>query len=508
MKPTKQQHSIIEKPVYKAVIKALAGTGKTTVFRMLAKEYPELRFLYIAYNRPIVDEAKMPENCLALTGHQLAFQFVGKHYSHKLVDNLSMSLIKNILGLSWPDANSTKITLENFFYSQDKEIKKEHAPGSTRNSQALMMRGKYVALANQVWQSMKDLHGEFPMTHDGYLKGFSIAEVDLSKHFDILLIDEAQDLNPAVKSFIAAQKFMKKYYCGDDSQQLYRYRGAEDSLEDAEKSGAEVFWLTQSFRFNEKIADYANSFLAQLKVPEKLKGTPNGVSNAVTDTVEQLDPSQPIAYINRTILRTIEVAIEAEQQGKTVLWIGGIDKYPFSELFDVLYLKLNQKQNIRNRDVLRNFETFEDYKDVAKKTNSLDMERVLRLIKKYGEGIFSTYQRLKKSEVVDRDRAEVIVGTCHRTKGLEFPQVVLGSDFGDCASLLSKSEEEIRDELNLMYTAITRAKFRLVTCEKFQSVCDLEENIFDMKLARIAQNKKRRGGRSKGRQRGYSRKAS
>ncbi|KAB0482393.1 AAA family ATPase [Vibrio chagasii] len=507
MKPTNQQNAITCRPVAKAVIKALAGTGKTSVLRMLANRYSELRFLYIAYNRPIVDEANMPPNCLSLTGHQLAYKFVGKYYSHKLSDNLNMGLIKNKLGLSWADANSTKITLENFFFSQDKEIEKKHAPGSTRNSQALLMRAKYVSLANQVWKSMKDLDGEFPMTHDGYLKGFSIAEVDLSSHFDILLIDEAQDLNPAVKSFIAAQKHMKTYYCGDDSQQLYRYRGAEDSLADAEKNGAEVFWLTQSFRFNDLVAKYANSFLSQLKVPEKLKGTPNGVENSIVDSIDKLDQSLPVAFINRTILRTIEVAIEAEQQGKKVMWIGGIEKYPFSELFDVLYLKLNQRSNIKSRDLLKSFKSFESYQEVAKQTNSLDMARVLRLIKKYGEGIFTIYQRLKKSEVVDRSIAEVIVGTCHRTKGLEFPQVVLGSDFGDSKTLLLKSEEEIRDELNLMYTAITRTQIRLVTCDKFESIVQLSQNILDLKNTRKAASQNRRGGRCRKRQRGYTRKA-
>ncbi|MDW2041475.1 DNA helicase, partial [Vibrio sp. 2130-1] len=76
MKPTLEQQNVIYKPVRLAVIKALAGTGKTTLFRLFANAYPELRMLYITYNRPIADAANLPPNCLSLTGHQLAYQFV------------------------------------------------------------------------------------------------------------------------------------------------------------------------------------------------------------------------------------------------------------------------------------------------------------------------------------------------------------------------------------------------------------------------------------------------
>ncbi|MBE8571298.1 hypothetical protein, partial [Vibrio sp. OPT46] len=83
-----------------------------------------------------------------------------------------------------------------------------------------------------------------------------------------------------------------------------------------ENSGAEVFSLTQSFRFNEQVATYANAFLNQLGVHERLKGTDNGIIESVLTSENDLDENLQIAYINRTIVLTIEVAIEADERGK------------------------------------------------------------------------------------------------------------------------------------------------------------------------------------------------
>ncbi|EPI4776202.1 3'-5' exonuclease [Vibrio alginolyticus] len=489
MKPTLEQQNVIYKPVRLAVIKALAGTGKTTLFRLFANAYPELRMLYITYNRPIADAANLPPNCLSLTGHQLAYQFVGKYYRHKFAENLSMGLIRKHLRCDWSIANGTMVTLENYFCSEDQEIEKKHAPYNPKNKKSLDIQEQLVSSAKQIWNEMQLLESPVPMTHDGYLKGFSIAQVDLSAHFDVLLVDEGQDLNPAVRAFMKAQTNMRVYVCGDESQQIYRYRGAEDALKVQENSGAEVFSLTQSFRFNEQVATYANAFLNQLGVHERLKGTDNGIIESVLTSENDLDENLQIAYINRTIVLTIEVAIEADERGKSIYWTGGFNNYPFNELFDLLYLKLEQYDKIRSRDFKRDFTTFEDFVEVAKKTKNIDMARILRLVSKYDTGLFDIYENLKRSKVDNIEAAEVVVGTCHRTKGLEFDQVVLGDDFCDQLKLIERTEDEIRDELNLMYVAITRAKLRFVESHPFHSVQRCSQNIFE--LAREFQKNKR-----------------
>ncbi len=467
MKPTSEQDLFLCKPVPAAIIRALAGTGKTTLFRMFAQRYPELRFLYLSYNRSIVDEANLPSNCLALTGHQLAYRFVGYRYANKMSDNLSMGQIKNVLKISWAEANLTKSTLENFFYSQDKRICHKHVPFNKRNTKSQNSRERVLEYAKSVWDGMCCLDGKFPMTQDGYLKGYSLADIDLSNHFDVLLVDEAQDLNPAVQSIIDAQSNMKKYLCGDDAQQLYRYRRAEDALNHVNNSHYMTFCLTQSFRFNDEIADFANSFLMHLQKKERLTGTENGIAHSIVEDDKALDNSLSTAYINRTILKTIEIAIEQYEKGIPVMWVGRMSNYPFDDILDVLYLKLGQKKRIKSRDILRDYKNFEEFQLAAKATGSIDMARILRIIKKYGTDLFDIYKNLRATEVKENNGACTIVSTCHRAKGLEFPQVVLGNDFKNMKALLKLSVEELRDELNLMYVGVTRTQLKLVPSAPF-----------------------------------------
>lgn len=494
MNPTHEQEAFLQKPVRAAIIKALAGTGKTTLFRMFAQRYPELRILYLSYNRSIVDEANLPGNCLALSSHQLAYKFVGYRYSSKMSDNLNMGLIKSILKISWAEASQTKMALEKFLYSQEKTICEKHITESPRNRKSKSNKAEIVKLARIVWKGMCELDGPFPMTHDGYLKGYALADIDLSSYFDVLLVDEGQDTNPAVMTILDAQKTMKKYICGDDSQQLYRYRSAQNALSLVENEKVETFALTKSFRFNDEVAEFANHFLRHLKVEERLTGTENNVEQSILNDPQVLDSNLPTAYINRTILKTIELAIEHLNEGRSVMWVGGMQNYPFVEVLDVLRLKLGQRNKIKSRDILRDYKDFESYQFAAKATGSLDMARILRIIKKYDTALFDIYTNLKNSEVKEISKAMTIVTTCHRSKGLEFPQVVLGNDFKDLKALLRRPEEEIRDELNLMYVGITRAMKRLVPSDPFIEMSKQTVNVLDQR-ASVMNGKKRRGSK-------------
>lgn len=57
-----------------------AGTGKTTTLVNYAKRRPHLRFLYVAFNKSVADEAqrRFPGNVTSKTVHSLAFADIGK----------------------------------------------------------------------------------------------------------------------------------------------------------------------------------------------------------------------------------------------------------------------------------------------------------------------------------------------------------------------------------------------------------------------------------------------
>ncbi len=87
---TPQQQAILR--AYRAnlmalLIKAFAGASKTTILIKLAEDNPADRFLYLAFNRKIVEEAKgrFPSNVTVRTAHSLAYTAMGVHrFRHKL----------------------------------------------------------------------------------------------------------------------------------------------------------------------------------------------------------------------------------------------------------------------------------------------------------------------------------------------------------------------------------------------------------------------------------------
>ncbi|MHB9800815.1 hypothetical protein ACYCAX_23780 [Pseudomonas sp. MT3] len=63
-------------------------------------------------------------------------------------------------------------------------------------------------------------------------------------------------------ALVAGQQ-ARKIFVGDQWQQIYRWRGAENALDQQVEAGADVMYLTNSFRFGPMIAGVANAILRQ-----------------------------------------------------------------------------------------------------------------------------------------------------------------------------------------------------------------------------------------------------
>ena len=63
-----------------------------------------------------------------------------------------------------------------------------------------------------------------PMTHAGYLKLYQLSKPCLSRDFDMVLLDEAQDSNPASADVVLSQA-CPKILVGDSHQSIYSFIG-------------------------------------------------------------------------------------------------------------------------------------------------------------------------------------------------------------------------------------------------------------------------------------------
>ena len=75
MKPTEEQQAILDSGGRVLLINARAGTGKTTTLQMITLAHPDLKILYLVFNRKAKEEAnsKFPKNVEIRTVHSLAF---------------------------------------------------------------------------------------------------------------------------------------------------------------------------------------------------------------------------------------------------------------------------------------------------------------------------------------------------------------------------------------------------------------------------------------------------
>lgn len=455
----------------KLVVVAFAGTGKTTTLIKYALKNPSLRILYIAYNRAIADESttKFPSNVVCMTAHSLAYHSLGKEYRHKLKNNLRLNDIIDLFNMNRAaegvyDAALEIITgLNNFMSSADLKPEIWHlAEFGQKVSFSLHWKEKakhQIFLVEEVWRSMIDLEADFPMTHDGYLKLYHTTKPNLALRFGAILLDEAQDTTPVVASLVLEQD-LASILVGDSHQQIYRFRGASDSLNSSFTKGSDRLYLTHSFRFGPNVAMVANALLSYKGEIRKVVGR-GGVDEVLFALPD--DFKGQVCYLSRTVMGVIESAANAAANQKKVYWVGGKSAYQIGDAMDVYYLSSGQSGKIKNKKIASEYRSFAQYKSAAESTKDPEMNRAARMVAAFGDSLPALLRRLDSLTVEEVEDADVIVCTAHRSKGLEFETVVLNEDYPFLFDKFYENKPEVfDDEVNLLYVAVTRALKRLV----------------------------------------------
>ncbi|EAS0545233.1 DNA helicase [Salmonella enterica] len=458
-KTTPEQNAIIVWRGKQLVINAFAGTGKTTTLVQFAQANPESKMLYLAYNRAIRDEAeqKFPFNVECKTSHQLAWSHFGRHFRSRLTANLRITDVARKLNTRhWPLARLALTTLNAFLCSAEPEPVTIHLPAEDERHG--LPADKILGAVQVLWYEMSHTESDFPISHDVYLKLFQLSEPDLSKHWDTLLFDEAQDANPVTSAFVLSQP-CRIVLVGDRYQQIYRFRGADNALSSLRLDLADRLWLTSSFRFGPAVAQMANMLLAMSGEGMKVTG-----SGGDDEVVAHL-PADVSHYsvLSRTVSGVIGAALSASLQEKTVFWVGGIEGYKTEALEDLYWFSVDMPKRMQSPRLGQDYRDFEEYCTIAKATQDVEMNQAIRLLDEY----FPLPQKLAimRHQVVTHEKdALVTVSTAHRSKGLEWDVVVLNEDFCDITDPRLSAEER-QDETNLLYVAVTRARKVLVLNE-------------------------------------------
>jgi hypothetical protein len=445
-------------------ITAFAGTGKTTTLSQIA-ESTQNRGLYLAFNRAIrlAAASRFPRQRVeCLTTHALAMRAIRATYPRFTSDKLTTSLFPNVLTESLSLVRQTHASglvvtpmqqahmilgaVTSFCHSADHAISSQHVPllgrlASLSRSGQEEIRDWAATEATRLWTRMTNPADALPLGHDGYLKLWSLSKPAISA--DYILLDEAQDTNPAMLSVLGAQQ-SQVVYVGDAHQQIYEWRGAVNAMN--EMVANEHAYLTQSFRFGPRLADAATNVLRSLGETRRLQG--NEAKHTDISTAGPVD-----AVLARTNATTIVEALEALDAGRACFVIGGTKD--LKELVSDVYQLKNG--NPGTRPEFCGFTNWHDVVEFARTDEGASLLTFVQIIEQHGED--KLWYVISQIET-DEDDADLIISTAHRAKGREWRRVRLTNDFA--SKRLAGDAPAPEAEVRLFYVAMTRAKDRLV----------------------------------------------
>ena len=485
MQLTDQQHQIIES-TGNIRINAVAGSGKSTTLRHYVKARPEARFLYLAFNKTVKDEARLRfkqmgiQNVRVETAHSLAYQqtvlankWVLQHTTLKPFQ------LATLLGLSNPFQLET-LTLARhidrlmryFCNSVAPEIDDIDYPEMLDQRARSFVNQRLHLLyqkTNHYWSLM--LSGQLPITHDAYLKAFQLSQPDLNRYTHILF-DEAQDACPAMLSIFLNQRG-HKIMVGDTHQQIYSWRQAVNSMQAVDFP---TLHLSQSFRFGPPIAGLAQRVLLYKSYLD---------SSFIVPQIEGIGgktPSSTFAILSRSNLALLEAAIHylvREKQIKNLYFEGRMETYLFSDsgtsLLDILSLYLQNNDRIRD-PLVQSMRDFGELVNYIEDTQDRELKIMAETVSTYGRELPGLLKALRMAQTTTKEEAGMIFSTVHRSKGMEYGEVELCEDFIREETLQKVHEDPLpqpesrllalQEEVNVLYVGATRTQSHLYVPEE------------------------------------------
>lgn len=390
-------------------------------------------------------------------------------------------------------------TLMNFMNSAALDVSDDHVP-SPLPAAVQGLRSKDICGAvSDIWQQMQDVGDrEMMMTHSGYLKLYSLSRPRL--RYDAVLLDEAQDCNPAIAEIVASQA-CARILVGDEHQAIYGFLGATDALGDCRRrsvAGCTTFrrHLTRSFRFGPNIADVANFVLRGFKRETRpilgcgrhegliLENTP--VPTGASFRERFVDP--PFAFVARSNVAVIEMALRVDEANLQLVWVGGVRGYGLRLLQDLCLLAQGEQAHAESARV-RRFKSLEAMRAHLKRVDDVDMLARLEIVRRHAsEDLLGRLAKLQacaerqEASSGPPPSAAVSLATVHKAKGLEWQTVILGEDFPDPDDLRRGPSAGEAQEANALYVALTRAQRYLRLPATLSALYSLEADAVAVRL--------------------------
>lgn len=290
----------------------------------------------------------------------------------------------------------------------------------------------------------------------------------------VLVIDEAQDMSAndfrLVKALMQVNEEMRVIAVGDDDQNIYGFRGSNSAYLQSliNDYQAKLYELTDNYRSDRAIVDYANRFVQQL--PNRMKRTPivavskeegsvEAAANSSIFTFHSSLPKGTTAVLTVTNEQTLQVAHLLREQGKHVRLIQATDGFRFINLAEVRYF-FKQLGQTEDGSISQ-----EHWEEARRRTESAyATSKCLSAVKRFFADFEATHKSFYRSDLrefalesniedfISTEENTVFVSTIHKAKGREFDTVHL------IAGGIQRMDSDMQ---RAIYVGITRAKHQL-----------------------------------------------
>lgn len=446
------------------VVRARAGTGKTSTIKEAFSHAPEPSMLYAVFNKKNQIEAssKIRDPRVEVkTLHALGFRFLKRQWPN-----------------CRPDDRVEFDRVDAACHGSSDEVKAEvrKLVGLAKNMQASPSHDSLEALAldwgvdseeespsRLAWFAMKVLVMSREPDRMGRISFNDMVWLPVALRlvrpwFDLVVVDEAQDMN-------ALQLAMARGACkpngricvvGDDRQAIYGFRGADADGMDrmARELKADELGLCCTFRCPKAVVE-----LAKQDVPDYVAaaGNAEGIVKPVgeNDMMLAVDPGD--AILSRANAPLMPLCLGLLRRGVPAMIEGRDIGKQLASLVKKLKAKsvpnLMQKMQAWQSRMVARFGKLEDAE--AKLALVEDQAAVIVAV---AEGARSVGEILERLEDMFRDseqerRPMVVLSSVHKAKGLEWDRVFMLSE--------TFRKRPGVEEDNIHYVAVTRAKREL-----------------------------------------------
>lgn len=485
-KLTEEQEAILEqtekmKQGEILLINALAGCAKTSTLKIIAENNLKSKFLYLAFNRKIVDEAKasFPNNTKPTTLHALARAYNGR----KPLKFMNMEIIKKILNIDIETSqeyfkifNALKAyqtfcqsafsidELDELKIDTRKKLEDEFKQRFENKNMDFIInqRIKGIDYVEEIHNAI--LSSNFT-TFDTFLKEFVERSHRRSFDYEYIVLDESQDVSKLLAKFIISLIKVKRYkliIVGDNNQKIYGFLGNTNLSLVVEHLYPELvtnMTLTKSFRFvaGSNIEKLSNQLLKLRE--EEIFGA--------RATLPIPSKEDRVAYLSRGTFPLLAMSIHQILNNKEYHLYGGISNFNIKEIKDIYNLLVHTKKlkkfldedfkSLRAEKIiemlskkrekipfpkletasLKAFSSFFELENFASSRAVFDLQDNINIV----YFIFSKKKALEMikdnttGHIVDdffsliekysNEKSNTIISTIHKSKGLEFESVIV-----------------------------------------------------------------------------------